>query len=105
MFQYDTVSEAVNGLRDRGYTVDFNIKDEWLVCNEPPCRLAPREFEISEFHRFEGPSDPADEAVVYAIESQDHNLKGVLVNGYGPTADKLSSELVAKLRVHPAEQA
>ena len=98
MYTYDTVSQAVNGLKERGYTRDFNIEEDCIVCHEIPVRLRPDQFEISEVYRYEGNSDPADEAVVYAIESKEgHN--GVLVNGFGVSSDPVSDELVAKLRV------
>lgn len=96
MYAYDTLSEAVNGLKQRGYTIDFNVKDNFVICNATPLSLSPDEFEIAEFYRFEGNSDPADEAVVYAIESK-HGHKGILVNGYGPEADAVGDELVKKL--------
>ena len=98
MHTYDTVSEAVNGLKKRGYTIDFNLEHDCIVCYETPVSLAPEEFEITEVYRFEGNSDPADEAVVYAIESK-HNQKGVLVNGFGVSADPVSDEMVEKLKV------
>ncbi len=98
MYTYDTLSEAVNGLKQRGYNIDFNIEADRLVCNKTPVALAPDEFEITETHRFEGNTDPADEAVVYAIESR-HGHKGVLVNGYGPASNALDDELVKKLHV------
>jgi len=97
MYSYDTVSEAINGLKERGYTIDFNIIADKLVGNHEPVSLAPEEFEITEVYRFEGNTDPADEAVVYAIESK-HRLKGVLVNSYGPNADPLGDTLVKKLK-------
>jgi hypothetical protein len=97
MYTYDTLSEAVNGLKQRGYTIDFNIDADSLVCKKTPVSLAPDEFEITEVHRFEGNTDPADEAVVYAIESK-HGQKGVLVNAYGPDADAASDALVKKLK-------
>ncbi len=98
MFNYDTVTQAVNGLKQRGYTIDFNIDNEVITCKETPITLMPSEFEISEVYRFEGNSDPADEAVVYAIESK-HGHKGVLVNGFGISADQISDELIKKLKV------
>jgi hypothetical protein len=97
MNTYDTVSEAINGLKQRGYTIDFNMETDALVCKTTPLSLSPGEFEITEVHRFEGNTDPADEAVVYAIESK-HGHKGVLVNAYGPDADAASNELVKKLK-------
>ena len=57
------------------------------------------DFEIVEFYRFEGDSDPSDEAVVYAIESTT-GKKGVLVSGYGISAEGMSAEMAKKLTVH-----
>ncbi len=99
---YDTVTEAVNGLRRRGFTVDFNLAENCLVCNDATSTSSVfdvNDFEIVEFYRFEGNSDPADEAVVYAIESN-IGMKGVLVNGYGISADPMSDEMARKLNMH-----
>jgi len=98
MFTYDTVTEAVSGLRKRGYTIDFNLDYDCIICHETPISLMPSEFEITEVHRFEGDSDPADEAVVYAIESR-HGQKGLLVNGFGISADAISDEMIEKLKL------
>jgi hypothetical protein len=98
MYSYDTLSEAVNGLKKRGFTIDFNIEAEKLVCSKTPLALAPNEFEITEVYRFEGNTDPADEAVVYAIESK-HGQKGILVNAYGPDANVMDGELIRKLKI------
>jgi hypothetical protein len=94
---YETVSEAVNDLRQRGFTMDFNLQENCIVCHSD--KFNPDEFEITEIHRFEGDTDPSDEAVVYAIESVT-GLKGVLVNGYGVSADSMSAEIARKLTVH-----
>ena len=94
MYTYDTVSEAVNGLKSRGYIMDFNLQENCIICQGN--KFNPEDFEITEVYRFEGDSDPADEAVVYAIES--HNgLKGVLVNGYGISSEAMSAEMAGKL--------
>ena len=104
MYTYDTVTEAVNDLKRRGYTIDFNLQHDRIVCHDMPISLRPDEFEIVEVHRFEGNSDPADEAVVYAIESK-HGQKGILVDAFGTYADNVSSEMVEKLNVkHPVKQ-
>ena len=91
---YDTVSQAVNELKQRGYTLDFNLKSNSLECQGQ--KFNPKDFEITEFHRFEGNSYPGDEAVVYAIESR-NGLKGVLVNAYGVYSEPLSDEMIKKL--------
>lgn len=96
MIAYDTVSQAINGLRQRGYQLNFNLQENCLVCNNKKYDIA--DFEIVEVHRFEGATDPADEAAVYAIESND-GIKGVLVSGYGISAEGMSAEMVKKLEV------
>jgi hypothetical protein len=92
------VAEAVNGLKQRGYTVDFNLEADCITCPKTPLSLKPAEFAITEVYRFEGDSDPADEAIVYAIESV-HGQRGVLVNGFGISADAVGEEMVKKLAV------
>ena len=98
MYSYDTVAEAVNGLKQRGFTIDFNLEQDQISCPKTPVSLRPSEFEITEVYRFEGNSDPADEAVVYAIESK-QGMKGVLVNGFGISADTIGEDMVKKLTV------
>jgi len=101
MYTYDTVTEAVNDLKRRGYTIDFNVEFDRIVCHETPISLLPAEFEIVEVHRYEGNSDPDDEEVVYAIESK-HGQKGILVDAFGLYAEEVSTELLEKLKVrHP----
>ena len=94
MFTYDTVTEAVNGLKKRGYTLDFNLSENCLICHGDKFDI--HDFEITEMYRFEGNSDPSDEAIVYAVESKD-GRKGVLVNGYGISAEGISAEMAQKL--------
>jgi hypothetical protein len=102
MYTYDTVTEAVGDLKRRGYTIDFNLAFDRIVCNETPVNLSPDEFEIVEVHRYEGNSDPGDEEVVYAIESK-HGHKGILVDAFGLYADEVSSEMLEKLKINYAD--
>ncbi len=97
MIVYETVSQAVKGLKERGFSVDFNLAENCIVCHED--KFDPEEFEITEVHRFEGNSDPSDEAIVYGIESVT-GIKGVLVNGYGISADPLTAAIASKLSIH-----
>ncbi len=99
---YDTLSEAVNALAKRGYTSDFSILTdaEKLLCHTSSTHLSPDEFEIDETYRFEGNTDPGDEMILFAISSIKHNLKGVLVNGYGVYANAAASAIVARLKTH-----
>jgi hypothetical protein len=97
MYTYDTVTEAVKGLKERGYIKDFNLTENCIVCHKD--KFHPEDFEIVEVYRFEGNSDPADEAIVYAIESNKGD-RGVLVSGYGISGDEISDEMAKKLSIH-----
>ncbi|WP_432708169.1 cupin domain-containing protein [Pedobacter sp.] len=102
-----TVSEVLRDLKTQGYTVDFNLENNCLVCSENRLKIHPEEFVLDKHFRFEGMSDPGDEAVVYAISSPKHHLKGVLVNGYGiysdPETDQIVKTLEERARHFPAE--
>lgn len=100
MESYDTVVAALNGLKARGYTINFNIAFDKLMCSENKTCLNPNEFEIVEVHRFEGNSNPADEDVVYALESLTGGIKGVITSAYGLYADTASAEMISKLSMH-----
>lgn len=96
MYQYDTLSQATTGLKNRGYTQDFNLQENCLVCNAQ--KYHPEDFTITEVHRFEGASDPGDSSVVYAVESKD-GTKGVLVAAYGYASERMTDDMVRKLRM------
>lgn len=53
MRTYTTLSEAINDLAKRGYTANFNIKNDCIECGEDRLRFYPDEFEIDEVHRFQ----------------------------------------------------
>jgi hypothetical protein len=97
MYVYETMSMAISELKARGYTLDFNLEENCIICNEE--KFHPEDFEINEVYRFEGYTDPADEAVVYAIESKT-GLKGILINAYGIYADGMSDEMIKKIIHH-----
>ncbi|HAA16923.1 MAG TPA: phosphoribosylpyrophosphate synthetase [Cytophagales bacterium] len=101
MHAYDTLVEALADLRRRGYTHNFNRMDHCLAASQIDCILEPSEFEIRELYRFEGDSNPDDNLIVYAIASY-RGHKGVLVNGYGPSAESPWTDWVATLDYHPS---
>jgi|SRR6476659_7062642 hypothetical protein len=100
MTSYDTVTEAINGLKSRGFSIDFNLAFDQLICSKDNISLKPHEFEIVEVYRFEGESNPSDEDVVYAVESKDGKLKGVMTSAFGLYADSMSNEMIQKLSMH-----
>jgi hypothetical protein len=100
MENYDTVVAAINGLKAKGYTKDLNIDYDKISCSGNNIFLNPDDFEIMETYRFEGDTNPDDEDVVYAIESKDGKVKGVLTSAFGLYADTVSSDMIKKLSTH-----
>lgn len=96
-YNYPSLSETMNKLKSEGYTVDFNLNGDCIHCKGEQLRVYPADFKIDKFFRFEGPSDPSDGSILYAISSTKHNLRGLLVNGYGIYSDELSNDMVARL--------
>lgn len=94
---YGTLSQTIEALKNEGYTIDFNLSQQYLLSPLTNTTLSPDEFEIDAVFRFEGASNPDDEAVVYAISSAKYGVKGTLVNAYGPYADEAFSVLIQKL--------
>ncbi|WP_295127665.1 hypothetical protein [uncultured Chitinophaga sp.] len=93
---YDTVVNAINTLRERGFTIDFNIEDDCILNGNS--KMDVNDIFIVDVYRYEGNSDPSDEAVVYALESS-AGEKGILVTGYGVSADDANSAaLLARLQ-------
>jgi hypothetical protein len=100
MAAYDTVTEALEGLKQRGFTTDFNLAFDNIRCRETGECLSPAEFEIVEHHRFEGDSNPSDEEVVYAIAAKNGAMKGTLVSAFGIYSETVDDVLMRKLQVH-----
>ena len=100
MKDFNSLSEAMNALREEGYVLDFNLKHNCIDCNNGQDILLDSEFEVDSFYRFEGMSDPADASILYAISSKKKGLKGLLVNGYGIYSDQLTDEMIKKLKTH-----
>ena len=98
----DTLSEVMEVLRSRGYTEDFNLEKNCIACREGAFKVFHDEFVIDKFYRFEGDSNPEDEATLYAISSTKHNLKGILVNGGGIYTDDITNEMLESLKINRA---
>jgi hypothetical protein len=97
MNTYNNLVEATNDLMKRGYTENLSLEGETVDDKDKSIQMAADDFEIDEFYRFEGASNPSDMSIVYAVSSGKYNLKGILVNAYGAYANNSSSAIAAKL--------
>ncbi len=101
MKNYESLIDALDDLRRRGYEADFATQTVCLYCGDLDIRLDPEDFTVDEVYRFEGDSTPDDSAVIYAISSAT-GVKGTLIDGYGVYSEHLSFEMAKKLQNHPA---
>jgi hypothetical protein len=97
MNNYETLVDATNDLHKRGYTANLSLEGDTIDDKEHNIHMVAEDFEIDEFYRFEGQSNPSDTAIIYGISSPKHKLKGVLINAYGMYADNSESAIHAKL--------
>jgi hypothetical protein len=102
MRNYETLVDATNDLMQRGYTANLSFEDNGETVDDKSndIHMHADDFEVDEFFRFEGASNPSDMSIVYAISSAKHNLKGVLIDAYGTYANTSTSAIEAKLHHH-----
>ncbi|MBD1365810.1 phosphoribosylpyrophosphate synthetase [Mucilaginibacter sp. ZT4R22] len=97
MKNFETLVDATNDLTKRGYDANLSLEGDTIDDKSKDIHMTADDFEIDEFYRFEGQSNPSDMSIVYAISSTKYNLKGILINAYGTYADDSSSAISAKL--------
>jgi hypothetical protein len=81
-----TLVSCINSLVGQGFTEDYKVNDKGLKALKTEKIYKPEEVKVVNFYRFEGSSDPADNTILYAIETSDGE-KGTLVDAYGPYSD------------------
>ncbi len=81
-----TLASCLNKLVIDGYTEDFKASERGLLSLQHERLYEARDVNVVNFFRFEGASDPADNSILYVIETND-GLKGTLVDAYGPYSD------------------
>jgi hypothetical protein len=97
MNTYNNLVEATNDLMSRGYTANLSFDGDTIDDHVQDIHMLADDFEIDEFYRFEGDSNPDDMSIIYAVTSHKYNLKGILVNAFGVYADNSGSAIHARL--------
>ncbi|MBL7857515.1 MAG: phosphoribosylpyrophosphate synthetase [Cyclobacteriaceae bacterium] len=98
MQPFETLTEAIQVLKNKGYDQDFNLHPEWIECPPLKLKFKPEEFHVDEVHRFEGMTNPDDSSVLYAISSTS-GVKGIVVDAYGAYAESISPLMIEKLKI------
>lgn len=92
-----SLSETVDDLSARGWDADFDAVDGALLrCGPCGHTITPDAVHIDSVNRFEGASDPDDEAAVFALTC-DCGRRGVYVVAYGPSMSSADADVVAQL--------
>ncbi len=90
-YHYASVSVALQELKAMGFTVDYNLQEGAIMDY-------PDSYEIVHIYRYEGDSNPSDEAVVYGILSNSGE-KGVFVSGFSANSESDTARVLRELSI------
>jgi hypothetical protein len=93
----DTVTDAIAFLAELGYVEEFFFAGAGLVGSETMPNASVALATVDYTFRFEGPSDPADEAIVLGVRWSNPVHLGVLVSAFGPDADPDHAKVLVAL--------
>src|SRR3954447_25812986 len=93
-----TVTEAIELLRGAGYTDDVDLIDDHVRCARTASSCELSAVQIDRTFRFEGDSDPADEAIVLGLRFPNSDVRAVLVSAFGQDAEPEVADFLAGLR-------
>ena len=95
--EMNTLAMVLNKAVLNGYTEQFKVGSRGFHdAKEGSRTYQPDEIKICNFYRFEGESDPSDNAILYVVETND-GQKGTLVDAYGPYADAKVTEFMKQV--------
>lgn len=81
-----TLTSCINFLTAEGYETQFKVVKGGLKSLATEKEYESDDVSIISFYRFEGESDPGDNAILYVIETNTGE-KGTLVDAYGAYSD------------------
>ncbi len=97
----ETLREALERLEGLGFRETFRAapNGELEVRGQPP--FAPETLVVEETVRFEGETDPQDEAVLLALRSRDGRVRGTFLAMYGPQTEPACAAAMQRLAPDP----
>ncbi len=93
----ETLAEATRRLGEAGFVEQLVADDGRLRSIGSGVSFEPSDVVVAEVGRFEGASDPADEALVLAIATREGRPVGTLTAAYGPNATAQEAEVLRHL--------
>lgn len=99
----NTLTSLIDTAVKKGYTENFQMQPEGLFAPTTNIHYMPNDVKIGNFYRFEGASDPQDNAILYCIETHD-GIKGTLIDSYGAATDEMITNFIKEVEeMHKAE--
>jgi hypothetical protein len=95
-FDDSTLHETIDRLHRQGFTGHFSVVADRLRELSTGVVFRADELRVCGCFRFEGASDPAEMAILYAIESQT-GVRGTLVDACGVYSSPAISEFMARV--------
>lgn len=83
----ETVTDAIAQLRADGYATELRIEDGELRWDDGGRSCPCGDAVVERLYRFEGPSDPGDEMVVFGVRDPASGQRGHLASAFGLAAD------------------
>jgi hypothetical protein len=93
-----SLATCLNKMVTEGYSEDFQMTEQGLESLHKHCNYRPEQIQIVNFFRFEGQSDPDDNAILYVIETND-GTKGTLIDAYGLYNDPKVSKFMKDVEI------
>ena len=81
-----SLTQCLTKALEDGYKENFKATEKALKSLETEKEYQANQIQVVNFYRFEGSTDPADNSILYIIETDD-GAKGTLVDSYGAYAD------------------
>ena len=75
----------------------MNAAKDGLHASGHDCVHEPEAFEIDEVARFEGETNPDDQAILFALRCDAHGVKGTWSAAYGPAMPPDDAEMARRL--------
>ena len=91
IYHYSSVIKALEELKSKGFTIDYNIQEEDLVAH-------PDQYKIVAIYQNDGDTNPDEEAIVYGIEAVSGE-KGVFVSGAAANSNSEADTVLHKIRI------
>ena len=92
----EQLAQAVERLVMAGYCEDFRAESGRLRAVGKGSLHDPESLVIEEIVRFEGASDPDDQAVLLALRSEPQGIRGTFVAAYGLYMDPLDGAMIRR---------